>query len=745
MEQVKIMFLLLGTISLWVKFDTVSAGSYLFFNSGAETLNIMRIGFKNGGHPHFSFYDGSDYIIEDDTLTFTTGTWYHIIATWGSAGMELFVNNVSRGTDAYTGNGSGDRPMFIGCKTNQANVIDGNIDEVGIWSRALTPTERANLYNSVSYISEEEDLENYINTPTGTANKDTFWIANGTTWVEFNHYEYFRVKKRQNQSSEFEIKIYDISTAQKAYFKEQAKVLFFAGETMILKGIIQNIEYSSAYEVIATGIGMEAKLLNKQFIKSGDNRVQYSNTSAQTIASEINDFTLTTASSGLWASDFGNISMRFEHANKLNALAKTADAIDYYWWISQTSSDNYAKNYLNIASNQGETSSQKTFALGSTSTKTSQEKDIANVVNYVYGLGYGDGVNQLKTSVYAASTQSSFLASNITATDSSIGLVDSSDFDATGSARIAEEQFTYAGISSNTLTGCTRGVNSTTAKPHNKLCYVEQHFDSDSPQTGSSIQTYGLMDHSLIDKSIIDLETLEVISSGYLSDRKTPIIRIKITSDEPLTDASLNIGDNVTVTDAEANISGDYRIVGMEYTSNYGVLSLEIEVSNKSLEFVEQMSKAKQDAEDMQKYMQGATNLYAITETSEGDASNYVNIRFFMPSEAVAMNKVLLNFKMKPIKTFQTVADSDTDNDISGTKSNSTWEDTGGSVNVTVKTGEKVLLIYSMGLDPSDPLSEMDLRIQRDIDGGGYSTLNESISYFVPGESNPNTEYWSCL
>jgi len=503
----------------------------------------------------------------------------------------------------------------------------------------------------------------------GVLNKDTFWVNNSGTWVEFNHYEYFRVKKRQNQASEFEIKIYDISTAQKAYFKEQAEVLFFVGTTMVLKGRIQTIEYGSAYGVVAKGIGMETKLLDSQLIvtslvlkedgdflllETGDkilalkeNRIEYNNYSSQEIIKEINSNILTTASSGLWDTDFGDISIRFEFSNRLNALSQLTDAIDYYWWVSQTSSDNYNTDYIHVASNQGETSSQKTFAIGSTSTKTVQQKDIAGVVNYVYGLGYGDGVNQLKTSVYAASTQSDFLASNITATDSSITLSDASDFDPTGSARIAEEQFTYAGINSNTLTGCTRGVNGTTAKPHNKLCYVEQHFDSDSPQTGSSIQTYGLMDHSLIDKSIIDLPTLEVISSRYLLDRKTPVIRIKITPDEPVTDASLDIGDNVTVTDAEADISGDYRIVGMEYVSNYGVSTLEIEVSNKSLEFVEQMSKSKQDTENISRYMQGATNIYTINKSENCDTSYPLNFRFYMPSKAIAINKIFLSFKLK--------------------------------------------------------------------------------------------------
>ncbi|MHA1308976.1 MAG: hypothetical protein ACTSQN_17020, partial [Candidatus Heimdallarchaeota archaeon] len=485
----------------------------------------------------------------------------------------------------------------------------------------------------------------------GVANKNTMWVNNDGTWVEFNHYDYFEVKKKQNQVSEFEVKVFDISTAQKAYFKEQAEVLFFAGTTMILKGRIQNIEYASAFETIARGYGMESKLLDKQFIKAGDNRVQYTNESAQTVAQEINGDILTTASSGLWDTDFGNVNLRFEHANRLNALGKLAEAIDYNWWVSQTSSDDYDADYIHLDSNQGETSSQKTYNLTSSMIESKQEKDITNLVNYVYALGYGDGINQISTSCYAASTQSSFVDTNINATTTSILVADGSVFDATGSVRIAKEIITYDGISSNTLTGCTRGVGST-AKAHNRNCYIEQHYTTDSAQTGSSIQTYGLMDHTLIDKTIIDEETLEVIASGYLSDRKTPILRITITPDEPLADASLNIGDNVTVTDSESDIDGDYRIVGQTYRSDYGNLTLQTEVSNRSLEFIEQMNKSKQDAEAMAKYMQGATNIYALQETENLDNEHPLNMTFYIPDEVAAINSVKLNFNQKGWRSY---------------------------------------------------------------------------------------------
>ncbi len=487
--------------------------------------------------------------------------------------------------------------------------------------------------------------------PIGVINKDTFWVYNGSTWIEFPEFEYFKIKKIQNQINEFEVRVFDISAAMKVYFKEQAEVLFFCGTTMILKGRIQTIEYGDAFEVIARGYGMECKLLDKEYISSGDNRIQFDNTSAKTIVGDINSNILTTTNAGLFATDYGNISMRYEYANRLNALGKTCEVMDYNWWVSHTSANTYSANYLNVNLTQGSTASAKTFNLTSNATSISQSKDISNLVNYVHTLGYGDGINQIHTSVYAASTQSSFLAKNIAATNTTITCSSVTPFNNTGAARIAEEVINYAGKSGTNLTGCTRGVSGSTARAHYKNCYIEQHFLTSSAQTASSIGVHGMMDYTLIDKTIVDLGTLEVIGSGYLSDRKNPIVRISITSDEPLTDAALNIGDNVTVTSSEANVDGIYHIVSQEYNSNYGFLEMTTEVSNRPLEFIEQMNKAKQEAEAMAKYMQGATNIYSLNEVENCDITHPLNLRFFIPNEAVAINKVLLNFKIENFRS----------------------------------------------------------------------------------------------
>jgi len=671
------------------------------------------------------------------SVAINDGNWKHVGVVNNGGTIQLYVNGVASGPSQSMSPNIKTGSQQIGCDTDAGgpeNLWLGNIDEVGIWNRALTADEVSNLYNngdglpypftgtggvtyytlttvanptdggtinptggsyssgsvvsitasantgysfnnwsgdasgsdnplSVTMSSDKTITGNFVTSGAlGTANQNSIYIKDTAgTWQSFNHYEYFRVRRRLNQVNEFEFKIFDVTDTEKVYFKEQAEVLFFADTTLLLKGRVQEIKYATSYEAEARGFGMEAKLLDKEFIKSGDKRVQWTNESAQTIVKEIlsensdgnSPWIISPDSGGIFSTDYGDITYRVEYGNRLNALGKLAEAINYDWWVGQDSSYN---DYFYMKDIRGNQTSVVTFTpTGSNQNcwKTSQEKDVTNLVNYCYFLGYGDGINQLKTSVYSASTIYSTLASDISDTDTTITLVDASSFPTSGTIRIAEEQITYTGKSGNNLTGCTRGANSTTAKAHKKGVYVEKHVPHTSPETDSSIDKYGLMEYTIIDKSVMDEQTAELIASKYLLERFTPIIRIKIKPDDPLGMATtIDLGDKVTVEDDESGISGDYRVVGIEYVSDYGVLDMEIELSNRSLEFIEQMQKAREQQESMAKYMQGATNIYAISEAENCDDSHYLNMRFYIPDDAVAINSVKLSFKMQDFRAY---------------------------------------------------------------------------------------------
>ena len=69
------------------------------------------------------------------------------------------------------------------------------------------------------------------------------------------------------------------------------------------------------------------------------------------------------------------------------------------------------------------------------------------------------------------------LAEALDASETEIDITSSTGFDSTGKIFIENEEITYTGISTNTLTGCTRGANGTTAATHDNGTSVAQ-FDN---------------------------------------------------------------------------------------------------------------------------------------------------------------------------------------------------------------------------------------------------------------------------
>ena len=80
------------------------------------------------------------------------GTWYHITLTYSGSVITLYLNGASLGTRSFSGAiGYSALPMLIGADYGFAPVgelFPGQIDQVGLWNRALTPAEVAMIYNA---------------------------------------------------------------------------------------------------------------------------------------------------------------------------------------------------------------------------------------------------------------------------------------------------------------------------------------------------------------------------------------------------------------------------------------------------------------------------------------------------------------------------------------------------------------------------------------------------------------------
>jgi hypothetical protein len=101
----------------------------------------------------------------------------------------------------------------------------------------------------------------------------------------------------------------------------------------------------------------------------------------------------------------------------------------------------------------------------------------------------------------AFSIQKSVLAADINATANTVIVMDGSTYPASGTITIDSEQITYTSITGNSLAGCVRGANSTTAASHlmytpvtynvaNQITYHEVGNDDQMSTTPLPITSY---------------------------------------------------------------------------------------------------------------------------------------------------------------------------------------------------------------------------------------------------------------
>jgi len=102
-----------------------------------------------------NLYDGTNNpFISGAASSVTADTWYHLVFIRNTSDdkIYLYVN----GTEVTSGTGVTDSttsvPTYstfsLGSGNSSTEFTNGTIDEVGIWSRALTSSEVTELYNS---------------------------------------------------------------------------------------------------------------------------------------------------------------------------------------------------------------------------------------------------------------------------------------------------------------------------------------------------------------------------------------------------------------------------------------------------------------------------------------------------------------------------------------------------------------------------------------------------------------------
>jgi hypothetical protein len=169
------------SIQTWVKTTSSKAQSILVKGDGdgAWEAGEKALYMETAGYPWFVGYD-NEYI-PGTGLTINDGLWHHIVVTWdyseGETGSAaIYVDGVKATVEtsyrARTVDNSEDK-IYIGKAEawEAQNDFDGNIDEVGIWDKALSDVEVAALYNASSGLNASINSGNY----TSSSNLQGYW------------------------------------------------------------------------------------------------------------------------------------------------------------------------------------------------------------------------------------------------------------------------------------------------------------------------------------------------------------------------------------------------------------------------------------------------------------------------------------------------------------------------------------------------------------------------------------------
>ena len=143
------------TVAAWVKFDVLPI-------TRAERAHFIYK--EHNGSPFFSYYlsandtgeaiffwknsADTNYWAESTNETFVTDTWYHFTGVKDGTTLRIYVNGTDANSTTDTTTGTlfdSDWPLNIGASSPGADRLDGLVDDVRLYDRALSPAEIAAL------------------------------------------------------------------------------------------------------------------------------------------------------------------------------------------------------------------------------------------------------------------------------------------------------------------------------------------------------------------------------------------------------------------------------------------------------------------------------------------------------------------------------------------------------------------------------------------------------------------------
>ena len=193
-----------GSVSAWVKLDSMSANGFIFQIREEEGTNNQIILLWNNasgvirGNVKFA---GTTNVVDSGSGLENDGNWHHVALTWMSGSKtsalnvtKIYIDGSETDSDAIgnTWNGTAGE-LVIGRNGIQSNAyFNGHINDVAIFDDALTSSEVSAIYNSgspkdesshsglVAYYTMEAYSDSDTTLADDSSNSNTMTITNST-------------------------------------------------------------------------------------------------------------------------------------------------------------------------------------------------------------------------------------------------------------------------------------------------------------------------------------------------------------------------------------------------------------------------------------------------------------------------------------------------------------------------------------------------------------------------------------
>lgn len=138
------------TVSIWANMDAVQQGTII----NTIPQNALGIGAGAGGKFQIAIGNGTVWLSNgwNTNGSYQANEWYHFCIVKNGLNVKLFVNGVlDREYTLPSAPPDLNCSLYIGRCNCAGDFAKGKLDDLGLWSRALTISEVEALYRSVQY------------------------------------------------------------------------------------------------------------------------------------------------------------------------------------------------------------------------------------------------------------------------------------------------------------------------------------------------------------------------------------------------------------------------------------------------------------------------------------------------------------------------------------------------------------------------------------------------------------------